>query len=78
MAADRASEIWDASAAIADRVARGGKLILFGNGGSATDANDWALDCVTAARLAFSPCPPSRSPWSRPTSPPWPTTSARS
>ena len=25
---------------------RGGKLILFGNGGSATDANDWALDCV--------------------------------
>ena len=35
-----------ASAAIAGRVARGGKLILFGNGGSATDANDWALDCV--------------------------------
>ena len=29
--------------------ARGGKLILFGNGGSATDANDWAIDCV---------CPP--------------------
>jgi D-sedoheptulose 7-phosphate isomerase len=27
-------------------VARGGKLILFGNGGSATDANDWAFDCV--------------------------------
>jgi D-sedoheptulose 7-phosphate isomerase len=25
---------------------RGGKLILFGNGGSATDANDWALDCI--------------------------------
>ena len=24
----------------------GGKLILFGNGGSATDANDWAIDCV--------------------------------
>ena len=24
----------------------GGKLILFGNGGSATDCNDWALDCV--------------------------------
>jgi D-sedoheptulose 7-phosphate isomerase len=21
-------------------------LILFGNGGSATDANDWALDCI--------------------------------
>jgi D-sedoheptulose 7-phosphate isomerase len=27
-------------------VQRGGKLILFGNGGSATDANDWAIDCV--------------------------------
>lgn len=24
----------------------GGKLIFFGNGGSATDANDWALDCI--------------------------------
>ena len=32
--------------AIYERVQRGGKLILFGNGGSATDANDWALDCV--------------------------------
>lgn len=33
--------------AIAERVARGGELILFGNGGSATDANDLAIDCVT-------------------------------
>jgi D-sedoheptulose 7-phosphate isomerase len=32
--------------AIRDRLERGGKLILFGNGGSATDANDWALDCI--------------------------------
>ena len=32
--------------AIHGRVLRGGKLILFGNGGSATDANDWAMDCV--------------------------------
>jgi D-sedoheptulose 7-phosphate isomerase len=39
-------EIGNASAAMAERVARGGKLILFGNGGSATDANDWAFDCV--------------------------------
>jgi D-sedoheptulose 7-phosphate isomerase len=39
-------EIWNASAAIAERVKRGGKLILFGNGGSATDANDFAIDCV--------------------------------
>ncbi len=29
-----------------ERLAHGGKLMIFGNGGSATDANDWALDCV--------------------------------
>ena len=29
-----------------ERIDRGGKLIIFGNGGSATDANDWAIDCV--------------------------------
>ena len=34
------------AAAIAERVERGGKLIAFGNGGSATDANDLASDCV--------------------------------
>jgi D-sedoheptulose 7-phosphate isomerase len=34
------------AAAIAERVERGGKLIAFGNGGSATDANDLVLDCV--------------------------------
>lgn len=32
--------------AIRERLNRGGKLILFGNGGSATDANDWAFDCI--------------------------------
>ncbi len=32
--------------AIFKRLRQGGKLILFGNGGSATDANDWAIDCV--------------------------------
>ena len=36
--------------AIRDRLRAGGTLILFGNGGSATDANDWALDCVGAAQ----------------------------
>ena len=40
--ADRRHRAWPSR----DRLARGGKLILFGNGGSATDANDWALDCV--------------------------------
>ena len=39
--------IADAIAAIDDRIRHGGKLILFGNGGSATDANDWAIDCVS-------------------------------
>jgi D-sedoheptulose 7-phosphate isomerase len=34
---------------IAVRLERGGKLIVFGNGGSATDANDLVIDCV---------CPP--------------------
>jgi len=31
---------------IADRIRRSGKLIAFGNGGSATDANDLVADCV--------------------------------
>ncbi len=39
--------IADAIAAVDDRLTQGGKLILFGNGGSATDANDWAIDCVS-------------------------------
>lgn len=42
--------------AIAERIRQGGKLILFGNGGSATDANDWALDCI-APPLGMSPIP---------------------
>ena len=45
--AEQQSEQMAATAlAMDDRVRLGGKLILFGNGGSATDANDWALDCV--------------------------------
>lgn len=46
---EESQHIADATLAIHERVMRGGKLILFGNGGSATDANDWAIDCV---------CPP--------------------
>jgi D-sedoheptulose 7-phosphate isomerase len=41
---------------IADRLNQGGKLILFGNGGSATDANDFALDCVEPPR-GWKPVP---------------------
>jgi D-sedoheptulose 7-phosphate isomerase len=32
--------------AIVERLERGGKLIAFGNGGSATDANDFVADCL--------------------------------
>ena len=42
----QAEPIGAAVLAIRERLSRGGKLILFGNGGSATDANDWALDCI--------------------------------
>lgn len=45
-----------AAARIAERVARGGTLFLFGNGGSATDANDWALDCI-APPAGLAPLP---------------------
>ncbi len=48
--------IGTAAAAIHDRLARGGKLILFGNGGSATDANDWTIDCFLP-RDGFRPLP---------------------
>jgi D-sedoheptulose 7-phosphate isomerase len=46
VAEEKSEQIVEAAAAIRNSIARGGKLILFGNGGSATDANDWAIDCV--------------------------------
>lgn len=46
VAAAEAEAIASAVTAITERLRRGGKLIFFGNGGSATDANDWALDCI--------------------------------
>ena len=46
VALEESDQIGEAVVAIHERVTRGGKLILFGNGGSATDANDWAIDCV--------------------------------
>ena len=46
VAKEEAETIGDAAIAIRDCIERGGKLIIFGNGGSATDANDWAIDCV--------------------------------
>jgi len=46
VAKEEAEKIGAATIAIRERIERGGKLIIFGNGGSATDANDWAIDCV--------------------------------
>jgi D-sedoheptulose 7-phosphate isomerase len=40
--------IADAAKAIAARVRRGARILTFGNGGSATDATDFALDCLDA------------------------------
>ncbi len=78
VARDHSERILEAAAAIHRRVAQGGKLIIFGNGGSATDANDFAIDCVNppAVDTTTAPCRPFRSRWSRPISPPSPTTSA--
>jgi D-sedoheptulose 7-phosphate isomerase len=46
MAQDQAEQIALTAQAIHERLRRGGKIIVFGNGGSATDANDFAIDCV--------------------------------
>ena len=46
VAHEQSEQISNTALAIYERLRRGGKLILFGNGGSATDANDWAIDCV--------------------------------
>jgi D-sedoheptulose 7-phosphate isomerase len=46
VAREEAEQISAATLAIHDRLRLGGKVIVFGNGGSATDANDFAIDCV--------------------------------
>jgi D-sedoheptulose 7-phosphate isomerase len=46
VAESESSAISETAAAISERLERGGKLIAFGNGGSATDANDLVADCV--------------------------------
>ena len=46
VAEEQSEQIAATAMAIDNRVRCGGKLILFGNGGSATDANDWAIDCI--------------------------------
>jgi D-sedoheptulose 7-phosphate isomerase len=46
VAREQSEQIATTARAIHERLKRGGKLITFGNGGSATDANDFAIDCV--------------------------------
>jgi D-sedoheptulose 7-phosphate isomerase len=46
VAASEVNTISEIAAAISERLERGGKIISFGNGGSATDANDLVADCV--------------------------------
>jgi D-sedoheptulose 7-phosphate isomerase len=56
VAREQADQIASTAQAIHERLLRGGKIILFGNGGSATDANDFAIDCV-APPLGYRPIP---------------------
>ena len=56
VASEQAEQISNACLAIRERLDRGGKLIIFGNGGSATDANDWALDCIIPPQ-SYRPIP---------------------
>lgn len=46
VAKTEAGAISETAAAIASRLQSGGKILAFGNGGSATDANDLVIDCV--------------------------------
>jgi D-sedoheptulose 7-phosphate isomerase len=56
VAQEQSESISTTALAIRERLLRGGKLILFGNGGSATDANDWAIDCILPP-LGYRPLP---------------------
>lgn len=46
MAQEAGGQIATAAEAMGERIAAGGKVIVVGNGGSATDANDFVLDSV--------------------------------
>ena len=56
VAETEAGVISEIATAISERLERGGKIIAFGNGGSATDANDLVADCV-APPSGFRPVP---------------------
>ncbi len=46
VADEQAEKIANLAMAVHERLTRGGSILAFGNGGSATDANDFVLDCV--------------------------------
>src|SRR5215211_7775470 len=48
--------ISEIATAVVERLERGGKIVAFGNGGSATDANDLVADCVVPPP-GFRPVP---------------------
>jgi D-sedoheptulose 7-phosphate isomerase len=56
VAAEQTGAVARAVEAIGERVAAGGRILAFGNGGSATDATDFALDCVMPCD-AWAPIP---------------------
>jgi D-sedoheptulose 7-phosphate isomerase len=47
VAEEESEAIAGAVTAMAEGLACDGRMLLFGNGGSATDATDWALDCIS-------------------------------
>jgi len=47
VAHDQSAAIAEAADAAKARLDAGATMLVFGNGGSATDANDWAIDCVS-------------------------------
>lgn len=48
-----ADQMEAAAEAMAERFERGGKLLAFGNGGSATDADDAAMDCMSPPLIGW-------------------------
>ena len=57
MLAEYEEQLERAAEAMAERFARGGKLLAFGNGGSATDADDAVIDCMSPPRAGWRPLP---------------------
>ncbi len=55
--AEYRDEMVQAGVAMAERFAAGGKLLAFGNGGSATDAQDAAVDCMAPPTPGWRPLP---------------------